>query len=50
MEETLQHKATTHCIGLPPASPRSHPPDGPEADHALTLKLDHLGGADQATY
>ena len=32
-------------IGLPPTSARSHHPDGPKADHALTFKLDHSCGA-----
>jgi len=45
LEETLQHQATTQCIGLPPTSARSHHPDGPKADHALTFKLDHSSGA-----
>jgi putative transposase len=27
--------------------PGNHRSDGPKADHALTIKLDHLGGADQ---
>ena len=49
MEETLQHQATTQCIGLPPAGPGNHRADGPKADHALIIKLDHLGGADQST-
>lgn len=46
MEETLQHETTPQCIGLPPASPRNHRHDGPKAGHALTIKLDHSGGAD----
>jgi transposase InsO family protein len=48
MEETLQHQTTTQCSGLPPAGPGNHRPDGPKADHALTIKLDHSGGADHA--
>ena len=46
MEETLQHETTTQRIGLPPSGPRNHRTDGPKADHALTIKLDHSGGAD----
>ena len=46
MEETLQHEETTQCIGLLPAGPGNHRPDGSKADHALTFKLDHLMGAD----
>ena len=47
MEETLQHQETPQCIGLPPTSPGNHHPDGNQADHALTFKLDHSRGADQ---
>lgn len=46
MEEALQHQAIPQCPGLPPAGPGNHRPDGPKASHALTLKLDHSGGAD----
>ena len=36
------------AIGLPPppTRPGNHCPDRPKADHALTIKLDHSGGAD----
>ena len=47
LEETLQHQATPQCFGLPPTSPGNHRHDGDQADHALTFKLDHSGGADQ---
>ena len=47
MEETLQHKATPQCSGLPPTGPRIHHPDGTQANHALTFKLDQSDGADQ---
>lgn len=47
MEETLQHQATTQCLGLLPASPGNHRPDGTQAKNALTFKLDHSGRADQ---
>ena len=47
LEETLQHQATTQCIGLPPTSAQSHHPDGPKADHALTFNMDHSSGAAQ---
>jgi hypothetical protein len=50
MEEALQHKTTPQCSGLPPAGPGNHRSDGPKADHALTIKLDHLGGADQGEF
>ena len=50
MEETLQHETTTQCFGLPPASARSHRSDGPKADHALTIKLDHSCGADHSSW
>jgi len=46
MEKTLQHQATPQCSGLPPAGPGNHRPDGPKADHALTLKAENSGGAD----
>jgi len=38
---------TTQRIGLPPASPGNHRPDGPKAGHALTFKLDQSVGAGQ---
>jgi hypothetical protein len=47
MGETLQHQTITQCSGSPPTGPRNHRPDGPKARHAITIKLDHLGGADQ---
>ncbi|MEP3636594.1 MAG: hypothetical protein ABJN14_04955, partial [Paracoccaceae bacterium] len=47
MEETLQHQTTTQRSGLPPTGTGNHRPDGPKADHALTIKLDQSGGADQ---
>ena len=46
MEKTLQQQTTAQCSGLPPTGPRDHRPDGPEACHALTIKLDHSSGAD----
>ena len=46
LEKALQHEETPQCIGLPPTSPRGHRPDGPKADHALTIKMDQ---SDQAT-
>ena len=46
MEETLQHEETTQCVGLTPAGPGRHRPNGSMADHALTFKLDYLKGAD----
>ena len=49
MEETRQHETTTQCFRLPPTGPRNHRPDGPKANHALTIKLDHQSGADQPT-
>jgi len=48
MEETLQHQTTPQCSGLPPTSLRGHRSDGTQAHHALTFKLDRLGGADQS--
>ena len=45
--ETLQHATTTQCLELSPAGPRSHHPDGPKAEHALPIKLDHSNGPDQ---
>ncbi len=47
MEETLQHETTTQCSRLPPTGSRNRRQDGPKVDHALTIKLDHSGGADQ---
>ena len=47
MEETLQHKETTQCIGLPPTGSAIHHPDGPKAHHALTFNMDQSKGADQ---
>ena len=41
MEETLQHQKTAQCVGLPPASLGNHHPDGNQAGHALTFKMDH---------
>ncbi|SHH40823.1 hypothetical protein SAMN05444003_3045, partial [Cognatiyoonia sediminum] len=38
---------TTQCLGLPPTGPGNHRPDGTQANNALTVKLDQLGGADQ---
>jgi len=46
MEETLQHQETTQCTGLPSARPWNHYPNGTQADHALTIKMDQ---SDQAT-
>ena len=46
MEDTLQHEEITQCVGLTPAGPGNHRPNGSMADHALTFKLDHLMGAD----
>jgi hypothetical protein len=48
MEEALQHAETAQFIALPTASPRSNRYDGDKAGHALTFKLDHSMGADQA--
>ena len=48
MEETLQHKETTQCIGVSTASTRSHNSYGTEAHYALTFKLDQLDEADQS--
>lgn len=45
--ETLQYETTTQRSGLTPTGSRSHRPDGPKADHALAIKLDHSSGADQ---
>ena len=47
MEETLQHKTTTQCIGLSPTSARSHDHGGTQANHALTIKLDQSDKAAQ---
>ena len=47
MEKTLQHKETAQCIGLSPTSLGNHRLDGPEADHALTIKLDQSDEAAQ---
>ena len=47
MEEKLQHQTTTQRSGLSPTGPGNRRPDGPKADHALTIKLDHSSGADQ---
>jgi hypothetical protein len=38
---------TTQRIGLPPASPGNHRPDGPKAGHVRTFKLDQSVGAGQ---
>ncbi|WP_108785876.1 lytic murein transglycosylase [Falsiruegeria mediterranea] len=46
MEKTLQHQTTTQRSGLPPTRSGNHRADGPKADHALTIKLDHSDGAD----
>ena len=43
----LQHRPTPQRIGLETTRPRSHRQSGPEAGHALTIKLDHSVGADQ---
>lgn len=45
--QTLQHRWTTQCVRLPPASAGDHRPDGPKANHTLTLKLDQSMGAGQ---
>ena len=47
MEEALQHKEATQCIGLSPASPGNHHTDGSEANDALTIKLDQSDEAAQ---
>ena len=47
MEDTLQHKETTQCIGLSPASSWSHFGSGSEANHALTINLDQSDEAAQ---
>ncbi|MFD0909581.1 hypothetical protein ACFQ1P_07445, partial [Ruegeria arenilitoris] len=36
-------------LGLPPTGTGNHRPDGPKAGDALTLELDHSGGADQSS-
>ena len=47
LEKPLQHQTIPQCIGLSPARAKSHRPDGPKANHALTFKLDHSSGAAQ---
>lgn len=47
MEEALKNKKTAKRPLLPPTGSRNSRPDGPKAGHALTIKLDHSGGADQ---
>lgn len=47
MEETLQHATTAQRSGLPPTGTLNPRRNGPEAGNALTIKLDHSGGADQ---
>ncbi len=44
----LQHRTTAQCTWLETSGPGNHRPNGPEADHALTFKLDHSVGADQS--
>ncbi len=39
----------TYLKPLPPAGPRNHHPDGNQAGHALTLKLDHSMGPTKIT-
>ncbi len=39
MEETLQQKEITHCIGLSPTSTWRHHIHGSEANNALTINL-----------
>lgn len=48
MEETGQYETPPKCSGLPPTGLRNHRPDGPKANHALTVKLDHSSGADHS--
>ena len=48
MAKPLQHRPTSQRIGLETASSGNHRSDGPEAGHALTIKLDHSMGADHA--
>jgi len=50
MEKTLKHQTTTRRYGLPPTGPRNHRADGPKADHALTVKLDHPSGVDHTAF
>ncbi len=50
IEEWRKHYNTKRphsALGYRPPAPRNHRTDGPKADHALTIKLDHSGGADQ---
>ena len=44
---SLQHSQAAQLAGISPACTRGIRPNGPEADDALTIKLDHLVGADQ---
>jgi hypothetical protein len=48
MVNTLQHRQTTQCFGLPPASPGNHHPNRPKAGHALTFKLDQSVGGERS--
>jgi len=50
MEATLQHEATTQCLGLPSTGSEDHRRNGPNAGRALTIKLDHSGGADHIAW
>ena len=46
VDRTLLNRA----LPLSPAGSGNHHPDGNQANHALTFKLDLLGGADQAIH
>lgn len=45
MVHPLQHRQTAKRIRLSSTRARKHRSDGPEAEHALTIKLDHPMGA-----
>ena len=45
MAPPLQHRPTAQCPWMETAGPGNHRSDGPEANHALTFKLNHSVGA-----
>lgn len=46
MAQALQHQATAFGPWLQTAGTRNHRPDGPKADHAITINMDQSMGAD----
>lgn len=49
MGETRRYETTTKSFGLSLTGTGKNRTDGPQDDHALTIKLDHSSGADHTS-